>query len=166
VVSMGRLGKVGALRRFSRDDLDKIDHALSITGIADLRRKSYRDLSGGQKQRVLVARALAFEPDILLLDEPTNDLDIQGEEQVMRLIRDIRLSLGITIILVSHLLNVLFNYVRRVMFLKDKTMRIYDREEALRPQLLSEIYATRVGVGKVNGRFVIVPEGDNNASSE
>lgn len=166
VVSMGRLGRVGALRRFSMDDLDKIDHALFITGIAELRRKSYRDLSGGQKQRVLVARALAFEPDVLLLDEPTNDLDIQGEEQIMRLIREIHLSLGITIILVSHLLNVVFNYVRRVMFLKEKTMRIYDREEALRPQLLSEIYETRVGVGNVNGRFVIVPEGDNNAGSE
>jgi ABC-type Mn2+/Zn2+ transport system ATPase subunit len=167
VVSMGRLGKAHPLRRlrgFSKNDLDKIERALSITGIADLRRKSYRDLSGGQKQRVLVARALAFEPDVLLLDEPTNDLDIRGEQQVLTLIRDIHSSLGITIVLVSHLLNVVFNYVHRVLFLKDKTMRIHDREEALRPQLLSEIYETPVTVGNVNGTFVIVPEGQSNAS--
>jgi len=166
VVSMGRLGNVGALQRFSRSDLDTIDHSLSITGIADLRRKSYRDLSGGQKQRVLVARALAFEPDVLLLDEPTNDLDIQGEEQIMRLIRDIHLSLGVTIILVSHLLNVVFNYVRRVMLLKDKRLRIYNKEDALRPELLSEIYETSLQVANVDGRFIIVPTGDNNASSQ
>ena len=166
VVSMGRLGRVGPLRRFSENDWDKIDQALSITGIADLRGKSYRELSGGQKQRVLVARALASEPEVLLLDEPTNDLDIQGEEQVMTLIREIHLSLGITIVLVSHLLNVVFNYVHRVMFLKDKRMRIYEKEEALQPELLSEIYETPVEVGDIKGRFVIVPKGDTNASSD
>ncbi len=165
VVSMGRLGKVGVLRRFSRQDWDRIDGALSITGISDLRGKSYRDLSGGQKQRVLVARALAFEPDVLLLDEPTNDLDIQGEDQVMSLIRDIHLSMGITIVLVSHLLDVVFNYVHRVMFLKDRRMRIYGREEAFRAQLLTEIYETPVSVGNINGRIVVVSRGDNNALS-
>lgn len=166
VVAMGRLGRTRPLRRLSEEDQGRINHALSITGIADLRQKSYRDLSGGQKQRVLVARALAFEPDVLLLDEPTNDLDIQGEEQIMNLVRRIHSSLGITIVLVSHLLNVLFNYVHRVMFLKDKRMRIYDREEALQPQLLSEIYETPVQVGTINGRFVIVPRGDNHAISD
>jgi ABC-type Mn2+/Zn2+ transport system ATPase subunit len=165
VVSMGRLKRVGVLRRFSREDTDRIERALSITGIEELRRTRYRDLSGGQKQRVLVARALAFEPEVLLLDEPTNDLDIQGEQQVMNLIAHIHQSMGITIVLVSHLLNVLFNYVHRVMFLKDKRMRIYQQQEALSPQLLSEIYETPVKVGNVDGKFVIVPEGDTNAAS-
>jgi len=165
VVSMGRLGRVRPLRRLSGKDLDTIDRALTITGIADLRRKSYRDLSGGQKQRVLVARALAFEPDLLLLDEPTNDLDIRGEQQIMTLIRHIHVSMSITIVLVSHLLNVLFNYVHRVIFLKDKRMRIYKRDDALQPHLLSEIYETPVKVGNVHGRVVIVPEGDNHAPS-
>jgi ABC-type cobalamin/Fe3+-siderophores transport system ATPase subunit len=165
VVSMGRLKRVGVLRRFSKEDTKMIERALSITGIEELRGKRYRDLSGGQKQRVLVARALAFEPEVLLLDEPTNDLDIRGEEQVLTLIRDIHLSMGITIVLVSHLLNVVFGYVHRVMFLKDKRMRIYHREEALRPQLLSEIYETPVKVGDVDGRCVIVPEGKSNAAS-
>jgi len=166
VVSMGRLGRKRPLRHFSKNDLNEIDRALSITGIEELRRKRYRDLSEGQKQRVLVARALAFEPDILLLDEPTNDLDIQGEAQVMNLIRHIHRSMGITVVLVSHLLNVVFNYVHRVMFLKDKRMRIYDRKEALRPQLLSEIYETPVKVGEVDGKFVIVPEGESSAHSQ
>ena len=52
------------------------------------------------------------------------------------------------------------------MFLKDKRMRIYEKEEALQPELLSEIYETPVEVGDVKGRFVIVPKGDTNASSE
>ncbi len=164
-VSMGRLKRRGVLRRFSKEDADAIERALAITGIEELRRNRYRDLSGGQKQRVLVARALAFEPDVLLLDEPTNDLDIQGESQIMNLVRHIHESMGITIVLVSHLLNVLFNYVHRVMFLKDKRMRIYDKKEALRPLLLSDIYEIPVNVAEVDGRFVIVSEGENNAVS-
>ncbi len=164
VVSMGRLGRVRALRRFGKDDRDKIDRALSVAGIEELKRKMYRELSGGQKQRLLVARALAFEPEVLLLDEPTNDLDIQAEEQIMNLIRDIHLSIGITIVLVSHFLNVVFNHVRRVMFLKRNEGRMYAREEALRPELLSEIYEVPILVQKVNGRTVIVPEGKNDAA--
>ena len=165
VVSMGRLGRVGPLRRLFARDFDKIDRALSITGIQDISYKRYRDLSGGQKQRVLVARALAFEPDVLLLDEPTNDLDIKGEEQIMNLIRQIHQSMGITVVLVSHLLNIVFSFVHRVMFLKDEGMRIYDRREALHPRLLSEIYETPVEVGQVGGRFVIVPGGKSDAGS-
>ncbi len=161
IVSMGRLGRLGPLRRFGTDDLHRVDEALSITGIQDLRRERYRDLSGGQKQRVLVARALAFEPDVLLLDEPTNDLDIQGEEQVVHLIRRIHRSMGITIVLVSHLLNLVFSCVERVLFLKEKSMRIHDRREALRTELLSEIYETPVKVQDVDGRSVIVPVGED-----
>jgi ABC-type Mn2+/Zn2+ transport system ATPase subunit len=161
IVSMGRLGRVGPLRRLRREDLAAVDQALSITGMQDLREEHYRDLSGGQKQRVLVARALAFEPDVLLLDEPTNDLDIQGEEQVVELIRGIHRSMGITIVLVSHLLNVVFSCVERVLFLKEKRMRIHDRGEALRSELLSEIYEVPLRVEDVNGRSVIVPEGYN-----
>jgi ABC-type Mn2+/Zn2+ transport system ATPase subunit len=159
IVSMGRFGRIGALGRFGKGDFDKIDEALSITGIQDLRRERYRDLSGGQKQRVLVARALAFDPNVLLLDEPTNDLDIQGEEQIMNLIQEIHRSMGITIVLVSHLLNVVFSYVHRVMFLKEKRMRTYDRREALCSRLLSEIYEIPLTVEEVDGRVVIVPQG-------
>ena len=158
IVSMGRLGRLQPLHRFGAGDWQRVDEALSITGIQDLRRERYRDLSGGQKQRVLVARALAFEPDVLLLDEPTNDLDIQGEEQVVNLIRGIHRSMGITIVLVSHQLNVVFGCVQRVVFLKEKGMRSYDRGEALHPELLSEIYQTPVRVGQIDGRSVIVPE--------
>ena len=161
IVSMGRLGRVGPLRRLGRDDLGKIDEALSITGMQDLHRESYRDLSGGQRQRVLVARALAFEPDVLLLDEPTNDLDIQGEEQVVKLVREIHRSMGITIVLVSHMLNVVFGCVERVLFLKEKRMRIHDRREALCSELLSEIYGVSLMVEEIDGRSVIVPKGED-----
>jgi len=161
IVSMGRLGRVGPLRRLGGNDFAKIDEALSITGMQELHRESYRDLSGGQRQRVLVARALAFEPDVLLLDEPTNDLDIQGEEQVVRLIREIHRSMGITIVLVSHMLNVVFSCVERVLFLKEKRMRIHPRREALCPELLSEIYGVPVMVEEIDGRSVIVPKGED-----
>jgi ABC-type cobalamin/Fe3+-siderophores transport system ATPase subunit len=163
IVSMGRLGRIAPLSRFGPGDLSKVEEALSITGIRDLRRERYRDLSGGQKQRVLVARALAFDPDVLLLDEPTNDLDIRAEEQVIGLICDIHRSMGITVIIVSHQLNVVFGCVDRVMFLKEKGMRIYDKGEALRSDLLSEIYGIPMKVEQVDGRLIIVPKGGHGA---
>jgi ABC-type Mn2+/Zn2+ transport system ATPase subunit len=165
IACMGRLGRVRPLRRLGRDDLEKAEQALSITGMRELRRERYRDLSGGQKQRVLVARALAFEPDVLLLDEPTNDLDIQGEVQVIELIREIHRTMGITVVLVSHMLNVVFSCVERVLFLKERRMRIHDRSEALRSDLLSEIYGVALRVEELGGRPVIIPEGEDTVRS-
>jgi ABC-type cobalamin transport system ATPase subunit len=69
--------------------------------------------------------------------------------------------MGITIVLVSHMLNVIFSSVERVLFLKEKGMRIHDREEALRSELLSEIYEIPLRVEAVDGRSVIVPEGED-----
>jgi energy-dependent translational throttle protein EttA len=120
-------------------------------------------LSGGERNRVHLAKLLKAGSNLLLLDEPTNDLDIQGEEQIMNLIQEIHRSMGITIVLVSHLLNVVFSYVNRVMFLKEKRMRMYDRREALCSRLLSEIYRIPVKVEEVDGRVVIVPQGGSSA---
>lgn len=72
------------------------------------------DLSGGQKRRVAIAGVLAMEPDVLILDEPTAGLDPKGREEILGLIKKLQTDTGMTIILVSHSMEDVANYVDRI----------------------------------------------------
>lgn len=72
------------------------------------------DLSGGQKRRVAIAGVLAMKPEVLILDEPTAGLDPKGREDILNLIKDLHDKMGITIILVSHSMDDVANYVDRI----------------------------------------------------
>src|SRR5699024_7659550 len=80
---------------------------LDIVGLAD-RHKAYpSQLSGGQKQRVAIARALAQEPDILLSDEATSALDPETTDSILELLLKVNKEFGITILLITHEMNVI-----------------------------------------------------------
>lgn len=72
------------------------------------------DLSGGQKRRVAIAGVLAMEPDVLILDEPTAGLDPKGRDEILGLIKNLQTETGMTIILVSHSMEDVANYVDRI----------------------------------------------------
>ena len=72
------------------------------------------DLSGGQKRRVAIAGVLAMKPDVLILDEPTAGLDPAGRDEILGLISKMHRELGITIILVSHSMEDVAQYVDRI----------------------------------------------------
>lgn len=72
------------------------------------------DLSGGQKRRVAIAGVLAMKPDVLILDEPTAGLDPAGRDEILGLVSDMHKNLGITIILVSHSMEDVAEYVERI----------------------------------------------------
>jgi ABC-type cobalamin/Fe3+-siderophores transport system ATPase subunit len=129
---------------------------LEHVGIQELARKPYRDLSGGQKQRVLIARALCGDPTVLVLDEPTNDMDLGSERAVMDLIRHLHDEHQITTIVVSHLLNVVANYVKRIAFVDEVRFQIAPLEEVLTSDHLSQLYGRRVQVGELYGRRVVL----------
>lgn len=73
------------------------------------------DLSGGQKRRVAIAGVLAMKPEVLILDEPTAGLDPKGREDILNLIKDLQVKEGITILLVSHSMDDVANYVNRIL---------------------------------------------------
>ncbi len=81
---------------------DRIDAVLADCAIAHLKHSSMNAISGGEMQRVLLARALLQEPELLLLDEPAQGLDLPGQDDLYRLIADIRSRLQCGVIMVSH----------------------------------------------------------------
>jgi energy-coupling factor transporter ATP-binding protein EcfA2 len=81
---------------------ERIEWALALVGLRDLRRRSPFQLSGGQKQRVAIASILAMTPKILVLDEPTANLDPLGKTEVFSVVRQLRQQRGMTIIMVEH----------------------------------------------------------------
>jgi len=90
----------------------KAREALEIVGLSSLAQEMFRSLSGGQRQRVLIARALVSQPEILLFDEPTAHVDTVAEKNLMDLLKQI--SRELTVILVSHDLGFVSNYVDTV----------------------------------------------------
>lgn len=110
VVLMGRLGESRRFGPFRRADRAIAEQALEEVRMRALARRPFSALSGGQRRRVLIARALACQPEILMLDEPTANLDIQVEEQLYELLRE--LNRRLTIVLVSHDVAYVSKYVR------------------------------------------------------
>lgn len=91
----------------SRDEIrKKVEPLLDLVGLTDRRDHYPSQLSGGQKQRVGIARALASDPKVLLCDEATSALDPQTTESILELLRDINKRLHITIVMITHQMNV------------------------------------------------------------
>jgi D-methionine transport system ATP-binding protein len=91
-----------------RKHIDKrVDELLELVDISDKRKARLRELSGGQKQRVAIARALAVNPEILFCDEATSSLDPQTTRSILALIRDLQQRLKITVVLITHQMEVI-----------------------------------------------------------
>ena len=92
----------------------RVQELLDLVGLGD-RADSYpSQLSGGQKQRVAIARALANHPDVLLCDEPTSALDPLTTQAMLDLLQDINRKLGVTIVIITHELNVVRSICNQV----------------------------------------------------
>jgi D-methionine transport system ATP-binding protein len=92
----------------------RVPEVLTLVGLSEKEKSYPSKLSGGEKQRVGIARALANNPYILLCDEPTSALDLENTNAILNLLKKINEDLGITIVIISHELNVIKKICNRV----------------------------------------------------
>ncbi|MCE1254780.1 MAG: ATP-binding cassette domain-containing protein [Anaerolineae bacterium] len=97
----------------------RVKELLDLVGLSDKARVYPSQLSGGQKQRVGIARALANDPEVLLSDEATSALDPQNTSAILELLYDLNQRLGLTILLITHEMNVVRQICKRVAILED-----------------------------------------------
>ncbi|MFO1380257.1 MAG: metal ABC transporter ATP-binding protein [Chitinivorax sp.] len=139
-VLLGRLTPRRWFGGHSQKDKQLAEQALRETEIWELRERPIGALSGGQLQRVLIARALASQPDILLLDEPTASVDVRAEKTIFELLR--HLNQRMTIIVVSHDVGFISDYVNRVACLNRKL--VCHAVDQLDPHELEHLYGKHV----------------------
>jgi manganese/zinc/iron transport system ATP- binding protein len=156
VVLMGRYDRIGLGRRPTDDDRRRAHQALEHVGIDRLASRPLADLSGGQTQRTLIARALVGEPNVLVLDEPTNGMDLVATAQILGLVRELHERDGLTVLMVSHALNEVSNYVERLALVVEGGFRIGPTDEIMTEQALSQMYGIPVEVNSVEGHRIVV----------
>lgn len=106
------------LWKYEKSYIDKkVDELLSLVSLGNKKNAKPKELSGGEKQRVAIARALALEPKILLCDEATSALDPKTTKDILALISHINRKLGITIVVVTHQMEVVKEICERVVLL-------------------------------------------------
>jgi energy-coupling factor transporter ATP-binding protein EcfA2 len=92
----------------------RVDWAMKITGISELREAAPYELSGGQQQRAAIAAVLAMKPEIMVLDEPTSFLDPLSASQIVEAVAALRREIDITIVLIEHRLDLASKYASRI----------------------------------------------------
>ncbi|PIR89024.1 MAG: ABC transporter ATP-binding protein [Candidatus Harrisonbacteria bacterium CG10_big_fil_rev_8_21_14_0_10_40_38] len=101
-------------------------------------------LSGGDLQRALVALALIGNPDVLLFDEPTAGVDLPGEERIYHTLHELQDRYGITLIFISHDLNLVYRYADTVICLNRSLVCFGSPEETLNEDVLDKLYGSKI----------------------
>ncbi|SHN51500.1 D-methionine transport system ATP-binding protein [Butyrivibrio hungatei DSM 14810] len=110
---------------------EKITRLIKLVGLEDKMHAKPRQLSGGQKQRVAIARALVLDPEFLLCDEATSALDPEITKEILALLQKINREMGITIIVVTHQMEVVKQICQKVAFLSNGKMLAVGKPEQL-----------------------------------
>jgi ABC-type Mn2+/Zn2+ transport system ATPase subunit len=155
-VMMGRYGALGLFRRPARKDRDIGRDALAQVGMDHHRDSALGALSGGQQQRVFIARALAQQPRILLLDEPTTGLDLTAQHSVVELIQQLHRELKLTVLMITHDINMIRSRVDRLVLLKTKLFAEGPPQDVLKPEILSQVYGKELVI--TDKDFILVED--------
>ena len=119
----------------------RVHDEIALMGLdLSILQKNLGELSGGQTQRLLIAWAMLQKPDVLLLDEPTAGVDSGFEDTIYSLIRRVQTERGMTILLISHDLSVVYRYAQKVVCLNKSIVCQGPPVEALNPEALTILY--------------------------
>jgi manganese/iron transport system ATP-binding protein len=139
VVMMGRYGHMGLLRIPKAADHTAVSQALARVGMSDFRKRQIGELSGGQRKRVFLARALAQDGQVILLDEPFTGVDVQTEEAIIRLLRELR-DEGRVMLVSTHNLGSVPEFCDQVVLVKGTVLNYGPTEDTFTRENLERAF--------------------------
>jgi len=130
---------------FKTSDSNVIKSMIADVGLDEsLLSHQFSELSTGQFQRILIGWALLDSPDVLILDEPTSGIDLGGEETIYSLLHKFWQKQNLTILLVTHDLNIVWEYATQVICLNQQQVCMGTPDEVLTPEQLKKLYGTGI----------------------
>ncbi|GAD47213.1 ABC-type metal ion transport system, ATPase component [Streptococcus anginosus T5] len=136
---------------------EKVHTLLELVGLADRAENYPSQLSGGQKQRVAIARALANDPKILISDESTSALDPKTTKQILALLQDLNQKLGLTIVLITHEMQIVKDIANRVAVMQDGQLieegSVLDIFSNPQQDLTKDFISTATGIDEAMGKI-------------
>lgn len=150
VVMMGRIGKLGLLRRPARRDWEIIDHALETVHLQDLRNRQINELSGGQQQRMFIARALAQEAELVLMDEPLTGLDTGSQADIFAILNTLQQQ-RVTVLVALHDLKLAAEHFDIALLLNHSLIGFGAPQQVFSPENLIAAYGSQRVSGSVDG---------------
>jgi iron complex transport system ATP-binding protein len=161
-VLMGRYAYLHPLGRYSHEDEAVVAEALDAVQATELAARPLNELSGGERQRAVLARALAQGSPLMLLDEPTAFLDLDGQTEVLQLMRSMVDGGGKAALAVTHDLNLAAAYADRIHLMKDGAIVFEGTPaQALTPEVIHRVYRSPLEVlpnaGDDRPRVFIIP---------
>lgn len=155
VVMMGRVSKIGFLKRPSENDRNIVRDALDIVGLSAMSKRQISQLSGGQQQRVFIARALAQEAELMLMDEPMAGLDANSEESIFKILDQLK-KRNVTVLLSLHDMQMASEKFEKVMLINHKLLGFGDAAEVFNSRALLDAYGGHLHILKdKNGEIAI-----------
>ncbi len=162
VVLMGRAPYLKGLGFENERDYEIANKIIEDLDIKNIIHKPYNSLSGGEKQRVSIARALCQLPKVILLDEPNAHLDISHQLEIFNFMKRLNQNEDVTVISVSHDLNLASIYFDRILILKDGVIAASGKpDEVFTKEQIKEVFNTNVEVDnyyKNKPRITIIPD--------
>ncbi|MCW8335239.1 ABC transporter ATP-binding protein [Vibrio paucivorans] len=147
LVCFGRYPWKGAFGRYSKHDYQLVDDAIEKVGLTPFKDRFVATLSGGERQRAWVAMLLAQQSKCILLDEPTSALDVAHQYELLALIRELNQSLGLTVIMVLHDVNMAAKFSDELIALHSgKVIASGSPESMMTPQTLQQIYGMELAL--------------------
>ncbi|MDP2599511.1 MAG: metal ABC transporter ATP-binding protein [Deltaproteobacteria bacterium] len=145
VVMMGRYGKIGLIKRASKQDRRIVGACLEKLGISSFADRQISQLSGGQQQRVFLARALAQESEIYLMDEPFVGVDAATESAIILLLKELK-NQGKTVLVVNHDLQTAQSYYDDILMLNMRVVVFGPTRQVMTTEWLHKTYGGRLKI--------------------
>ncbi|MBL6764875.1 MAG: ABC transporter ATP-binding protein [Verrucomicrobiae bacterium] len=145
VVLMGRYGRLGLMRRPTREDKDKARECLEKVKLLPYANRQISNLSGGQQQRVFLARALAQESDLYFMDEPFAGVDAATEASIIELLHELK-EMGKTLMVVHHDLPTARSYFDMLLMLNMRVVAFGETSKVFTNELLQKTYGGRLTI--------------------